>query len=160
MERTPGRPGHRPNPARPTHLRVQPFSRPGYQDTTLTSHAAQETERSEPHGQRRLIRPALPDSKEGYGPKRAPRRSAPPEQTNAEEFYYLKQMNARTPMVVVLQDGEELRGVIEWYDRGSIKVHRDGAPNLLILKHAIKYLYKAEEQRSRPRPQGERDFDS
>jgi sRNA-binding regulator protein Hfq len=156
MDRTPGRPGHRPHPPRPAHLRVQPFSRPGYPDSTLTSHAAHEMERSELHGQRRLVRTPLPEPGEGYGPKRAPRRAAPPEQTNAEEFYYLKQMNARTPMVVVLQDGEELRGVIEWYDRGSIKVHRDGAPNVLILKHAIKYLYKAEEEKGRPHPERER----
>ncbi len=56
------------------------------------------------------------------------RRPAPPEQTNAEAFYYLKQMNSRTPMVVVLDDGEQLRGHIEWYDRGCIKVHRPRAP--------------------------------
>ena len=30
----------------------------------------------------------------------------PPEQTNAESYYYLKQMGARTPMVVVLDSGE------------------------------------------------------
>jgi RNA chaperone Hfq len=54
-------------------------------------------------------------------------------------------MNNKTPMVVVLDNGEELRGHIEWYDRACIKVHRVGAPNLLIFKHAIKYLYKQEE---------------
>ena len=48
-------------------------------------------------------------------------------------------------MVVVLQDGEELRGVIEWYDRSAIKVNRVGAPNLLVMKLAVKYMYKAEE---------------
>ena len=73
-------------------------------------------------------------------------KAAPPDQTNAENFYYLKQMNARTPMVVVLTDGEQVRGWIEWYDRASIKVNREGAPNLLIQKHCIKYLYKQEEE--------------
>ena len=72
----------------------------------------------------------------------AQRKRVPPEQTNAESFYYKKQMDNRTPMVILLQDGEELRGVIEWYDRACIKLHRDGAPNLLVLKHNIKYLYK------------------
>ena len=70
------------------------------------------------------------------------RKRIPPEQTNAEAFYYKKQMDNRTPMVLVLQDGEELHGVIEWYDRSCIKIHREGAPNLLVLKHNIKYLYK------------------
>jgi sRNA-binding regulator protein Hfq len=71
-----------------------------------------------------------------------PKKKIPPEQTNAETFYYKKQMDARTPMVLVLQDGEELHGTIEWYDKGSIKLHRLDGPNLLILKHNIKYMYK------------------
>ena len=79
------------------------------------------------------------------GVRKARTKAAPPDQTNAENFYYLKQMNARTQMVVVLSDGEELRGCIEWYDRNSIKLNRDGAPNLLIQKHYIKYLFKADE---------------
>jgi sRNA-binding regulator protein Hfq len=70
------------------------------------------------------------------------RKRVPPEQTNAESFYYKKQMDSRTPMVMVLQDGEEIRGTIEWYDKGSLKLHRQDAPNLLILKHNIKYMYK------------------
>ena len=70
------------------------------------------------------------------------KKKIPPEQTNAETFYYKKQMDAKTPMVIVLQDGEVLHGTIEWYDRGSIKLHRLSGPNLLILKHNIKYLYK------------------
>src|SRR5579864_8206352 len=68
---------------------------------------------------------------------------APPEQTNAENFYYQKQMQSRTPMVIVLRDGEEVRGIIEWYDRNCIKVNREsGQPNLMIYKPAIKYMYK------------------
>jgi host factor-I protein len=71
------------------------------------------------------------------------RKTAPTEQTNAENFYYQKQMQSRTPMVIVLRDGEEIRGVIEWYDRNCIKVNRDrGEPNLMIYKPAIKYMYK------------------
>ena len=72
-------------------------------------------------------------------------RPAPPEATNAESFYYVKQMNARTPMVIVMTDGEEIRGSIEWYDRNCLKVNREGAPNLLIQKHCIKYLFKEDE---------------
>jgi host factor-I protein len=71
------------------------------------------------------------------------RKLAPPEQTNAENFYYQKQMQSRTPMVIVLRDGEEVHGIIEWYDRHCIKVNRDsGQPNLMIYKPAIKYMYK------------------
>lgn len=99
---------------------------------------------------RKLIRPNLTEIKERLSQNRstARRKAVPPEQTSAEAFYYLKQMNAKTPMVVVLNDGEELRGVIEWYDKGAIKVNRTDAPNLLVMKPAVKYMYKAEEAMS------------
>ena len=76
----------------------------------------------------------------GGGPAK---KAAPPEQTNAENFYYQKQMQSRTPMVIVLRDGEEVHGIIEWYDRNCIKVNREnGEPNLMIYKPAIKYMFK------------------
>ena len=70
------------------------------------------------------------------------RKSPPPDQTNAENFYYQKQMQSKTPMVIVLSDGEEIHGVIEWYDRTCIKVNRVAASNLVIYKPSIKYMYK------------------
>jgi len=74
------------------------------------------------------------------------RKTVPPEQTNAENFYYQKQMQSRTPMVIVLRDGEEVHGIIEWYDKTCIKVIRDsGKPNLMIYKPAIKYMFKEDE---------------
>ena len=94
-------------------------------------------------------------SNEG-SPARAPQQHAssvqvkkrvpPPNETNAEIFYYKKQIDAHTQMVIVLTDGEEIEGTIEWYDRGALKVNRKGAPNLLILKRNIKYIYKADER--------------
>ena len=75
------------------------------------------------------------------------KKPAPPEQTNAENFYYQKQMQSRTPMVIVLRDGEEIHGIIEWYDRNCIKVNReDREPNLMIYKPAIKYMFKEGEK--------------
>ena len=77
------------------------------------------------------------------GPGGGGKKPTPPEQTNAENFYYQKQMQSRTQMVIVLRDGEEIRGIIEWYDRNCIKVNRDnGEPNLMIYKPAIKYMFK------------------
>ncbi len=73
------------------------------------------------------------------------RQTPPPDATSAESYYYVKQMNARTPMVIVMTDGEEIRGCIEWYDRNCLKVNRESGPNLLIQKHCIKYLFKEEE---------------
>ena len=95
-----------------------------------------------------LIRkPSRAPSGEARDPSRRPpsgKKNTPPDQTNAEQFYYSKQMQSKTPMVVVLTDGEQLEGVIEWYDRECLKLNRNGAPNLLLFKHCIKYMYKAE----------------
>ncbi len=95
---------------------------------------------------RKLIRPNLSDLADRY-PTRSfsQRKQVPPEQTNAESYYYLKQMAAKTPMVVVLTDGEKIHGWIEWYDKNCLKVNRDGGPNLLVAKASIKYMYKASE---------------
>jgi host factor-I protein len=70
------------------------------------------------------------------------KKGVPSEQTNAENFYYQKQMQSKTPMVVVLRDGEEVHGYIEWYDKNCIKLNRNGAANLMIYKPAIKYMFK------------------
>jgi len=74
------------------------------------------------------------------------KRQPPPTETHAEIYYYKKQIDAHTPMVLVLLDGEEVEGTIEWYDRGALKINRRSAPNLLVLKRHIKYIFKAEER--------------
>ena len=103
---------------------------------------------------RRLIRPSLADVRDQYsegGPSGQRKKPVPPEQTHAESYYYVKQMQARTPIVVVLTDGEILRGTIEWYDKTCIKLTRSSAPNLLLYKSSIKYLYKDENGSGRAR---------
>lgn len=95
---------------------------------------------------RKLIRPTLEELKDRMNRRNhqpPQKKVVPPDQTNAENFYYMKQMQSKTPMVIVLRDGETLEGVIEWYDKTCLKVNRDGAPNLLIFKPNIKYMYKA-----------------
>jgi len=110
---------------------------------------------------RKLIRPALnrndhPRQENGDRRERGERaeraerpgngkKPPPPEQTHAENFYYQKQMQTKTPMVLVLHDGEEIHGIIEWYDKYCLKVNRTGASNLLIYKPSIKYMYKESE---------------
>ena len=105
---------------------------------------------------RKLIRPSLsrtdhnnhghnhpaPERRERSSAPASAKKVTPTEQTNAENFYYQKQMQTKTPMVVVLRDGEEVHGYIEWYDRNCIKLNRSGAANLMIYKPAIKYMFK------------------
>ena len=118
---------------------------------------------AEGYGNRKLIRPSLsreqvrageaaterreraarPATERTAAPAGSGKKTAPAEQTHAENFYYQKQMQSKTPMVVVTREGEELRGVIEWYDKSCIKLNRAGGQsNLLIYKAAIRYMYK------------------
>lgn len=75
----------------------------------------------------------------------AARRAAPPLETNAKVYYYKKQIDSHTRMIVVLQDNEEIEGTIEWYDRNALKINRKDEPNIMLLEHNIKYMYKAED---------------
>lgn len=121
---------------------------------SLDATAVERAPEAEEFSNRKLIRPLLNHNNErnhraeapmerrdrSNGP--APRKSVPQEQTNAENFYYQKQMQSHTPMVVVLQDGEEIHGVIEWYDKNCLKLVRGGQPNIMIYKPSIKYMFK------------------
>ncbi len=126
----------------------------------LDSVPAEQPADQEGYANRKLIRPSLNRSEHNHNHNhahnhapaerrdRAPapaKKTAPTEQTNAENFYYQKQMQTKTPMVIVLRDGEEVHGIIEWYDKACIKLNRTGAPNLMIYKPAIKYMFKEAE---------------
>ena len=102
--------------------------------------------RERSNGSSRASNEREPRAPQQHTPVQVKKRVPPPNETNAEIFYYKKQIDAHTPMVIVLLDGEEIEGTIEWYDRGALKVNRKGAPNLLILKRNIKYIYKADER--------------
>jgi host factor-I protein len=104
---------------------------------------------------RRLIRPSLSDVQDQMGARMQRKKPAPPDQTNAENFYYVKQMQGRTQMVIILDQGETIHGVIEWYDRNCIKVHRTNEPNLLIMKSCIRYMYKEGENRNGSNHEGD-----
>jgi host factor-I protein len=128
---------------------------------TLDPMPAEQSGNQEGFANRKLIRPSLNrndhNHNHGHGnhppgerrerdrPAAPAKKTAPTEQTNAENFYYQKQMQTKTPMVVVLRDGEELHGYIEWYDKQCIKLNRNGVPNLMIYKPAIKYMFKESE---------------
>ena len=110
-----------------------------------TDHNHAQASMSEPR--ERADRPERSERDRGDRPAGGGRKTAPPEQTNAENFYYQKQMQSKTPMVIVLRDGEEIHGMIEWYDKSCLKVTRNGQSNLLIYKPAIKYMFKEGENK-------------
>ena len=118
------------------------------QPSAVPSHA--------PDGPRKLVRPRLPEQlqlaqaprrlrgpaplamHEGSTPHRHMRSEAA---SHAEALYFHKQIQTQTSMVFVLEDGEEITGVVEWFDRDTIKVRNH--TRTLIFKRSIKYLYKA-----------------
>src|SRR5437868_13390732 len=83
---------------------------------------------------RRLIRPALnhsnhtapshgvsaPAGRERSDRSNGARKTAPPDQTHAEHFYYQKQMQLKTPIVIVLSDDDQFHDIIEWYYKTCI----------------------------------------
>ena len=102
------------------------------------------------NGTRKLVRPTLPTIER----RRDPVHTEDPlthamisdthgalESSHAEAFYFQKQMQQQTEMTVVLEDGEQLQGIIQWYDRCTVKM-RAGRSRILVYKAAIKYLYK------------------
>lgn len=94
---------------------------------------------------RKLIRPNLNEYKENMSRENVKKKIHPPSETFAENYYFLKQMNKKTLVKIVCVDGETVDGVIEWYDRNCIKLNRIEAPNLLIYKRSVKYIYKLED---------------
>ena len=115
-------------------------------------------------GQRRLIRPNLSLHSTNERPAALYGHSSPlttrsiaettiEDSSHAEVFYFQKQIQAQTRMVVVLENGIELEGAIEWYDRYAIKLRNVGRGSgqngtrtrVLIYKDSIRYIYKSEE---------------
>jgi host factor-I protein len=64
----------------------------------------------------------------------------PPEQTFQEAKYLKQLIESGTPVRVKMTDGEEVSGIIEYYDHSFIRLTRDAQPNLFIFKHDIKYI--------------------
>ena len=73
---------------------------------------------------------------------RRDRRLSAPETTFREAEYIDRLSKNRTPVVVKLIDGEEVRGWIEYYDKDIIRITRETLPNLFIYKSRLKYLYE------------------
>jgi len=74
-------------------------------------------------------------------------RKEPPQgvAVDAETFYYAKQIENKVPLVIVLKDDEQLRGVLAWYDKNCVKIHDEDGKSIVIFKHFIKYIFKVKE---------------
>ena len=104
------------------------------------------------NGTRKLIRPHLPQPERRHDGIHTEdplthamnEAHAPAGSSHAEAFYFQKQMQQQTDMTVVLEDGEQLHGTLQWVDKCVLKLN-SGRHRVLIYKSAIKYLYKTAE---------------
>ena len=73
-------------------------------------------------------------------PQQGSKSARAPEQTFEEAKYLKRLIENATPIRVKMEDGEEVMGIIEYYDQSFIRLTRRGEPNLFIYKHDIKYI--------------------
>ena len=104
------------------------------------------------NGTRKLVRPRLPardrrqETPFAEDPLSHALQDSYPniESSHAEAFYFQKQIQQQTDITVILEDGEQIHCVLEWYDRCVIKL-RVGRQRVLVYKAGIKYLFKTSE---------------
>jgi len=90
------------------------------------------------------------------GKKRAPKRKkkvvkkAPAqtiESTGMEAWYMKQLMTSEIPIVVVLNTGEKVRGLVRYYDKDTFSLGpADGTPKMFLRKESIRYLYEEPEE--------------
>ena len=73
-----------------------------------------------------------------------PRSKTPPPGETGQEALYLRSLSDRqVPVSVKLRDGESVRGWIEYFDDGMLRLTREGQPNLFIYKSQIRSISEA-----------------
>jgi host factor-I protein len=76
------------------------------------------------------------------------RSKTPPPGETGQEALYLKSLSDRKVQVAVkLRDGETVKGWIEYFDDGMLRLTREGKPNLFIYKHQIRSIAEAGRRR-------------
>lgn len=69
------------------------------------------------------------------------RSKTPPPGETGQEALYLRSLSERqVPVSIKLWDGETVRGWIEYFDDGMLRLTREGKPNLFIYKHQIQTI--------------------
>jgi host factor-I protein len=80
------------------------------------------------------------------------RSKTPPPGETGQEALYLRSLSERQVTVAIkLRDGETVRGWIEYFDDGMLRLTREGKPNLFIYKQQIQCITEAGRKRV-PRP--------
>jgi host factor-I protein len=81
-----------------------------------------------------------------FSPRR--RSKTPPPGETGQEALYLRSLSDRqVPVQIKLRDGETVRGWIEYFDDGMLRLTREGQPNLFIYKQQIRTIGEAGRKR-------------
>jgi len=80
-------------------------------------------------------------------PNRRRSKTPPPGETGQEALYLKSLSERKIPVTVKLRDGEQVKGWIEYFDDGMLRLTREGKPNLFIYKHQIRSITEAAKRR-------------
>jgi host factor-I protein len=67
-------------------------------------------------------------------------KTPPPGETGQEALYLRSLSDRQVNVQIKLRDGETVRGWIEYFDEGMLRLTREGKPNLFIYKHQIRTI--------------------
>ena len=79
-------------------------------------------------GPRALVRPQPPKER-------------PAEPGSAGSPWFARQVELATPVVLKLRDGEDLEGVLAWYDRACVRLDLPAGGHRVVQKRAIAYAF-------------------
>ena len=81
-------------------------------------------------------------------PTRRHAKTPPPGETGQEALYLRSLSERQVPVMVKLRAGETVRGWIEYFDDGMLRLTREGKPNLFIYKHQIETITESGRRRT------------
>ena len=67
-------------------------------------------------------------------------KTPPPGETGHEALYLRSLCDRQVNVQVKMRDGETVRGWIEYFDEGMLRLTREGKPNLFIYKSQIRTI--------------------
>ena len=87
-------------------------------------------------------------------PTRRHAKTPPPGETGQEALYLRSLSERQVPVAVKLRGGEVVRGWIEYFDEGMLRLTREGKPNLFIYKHQIETITETAKRRGQRNSNG------
>jgi host factor-I protein len=81
-------------------------------------------------------------------PSRRRSKTPPPGETGQEALYLRSLSDRQVQVSVKLRDGETVKGWIEYFDDGMLRLTREGKPNLFIYKHQIRTITETGKRRA------------